>query len=124
MKDKGTFLCLKHQARAMLEGGAAGAIVNVGSVNSFLGFPSGSAYVASKHGLIGLTTSVSADRPVHRLPVLGRGQLHHGHDAHARRGLHADDLTSEAGRHAAGAAPAVHTLILRQNRTVGGAEWV
>jgi NAD(P)-dependent dehydrogenase (short-subunit alcohol dehydrogenase family) len=30
-------------------------------VNSFLGFPSGSAYVASKHGLIGLTTSVSAE---------------------------------------------------------------
>jgi NAD(P)-dependent dehydrogenase (short-subunit alcohol dehydrogenase family) len=35
--------------------------VNVGSVNSFLGFASGSAYVASKHGLIGLTTSVSAE---------------------------------------------------------------
>src|ERR1019366_6613042 len=38
-----------------------GAIVNVGSVNSFLGFPTGSAYVASKHGQIGLTTSVSAE---------------------------------------------------------------
>jgi NAD(P)-dependent dehydrogenase (short-subunit alcohol dehydrogenase family) len=37
------------------------AIVNVGSVNSFLGFPSGAAYVTSKHGLIGLTTSVSAE---------------------------------------------------------------
>jgi NAD(P)-dependent dehydrogenase (short-subunit alcohol dehydrogenase family) len=58
---KGTFLCLKYEARAMLEGGHGGAIVNVGSVNSFLGFPSGSAYVASKHGLIGLTTSVSAE---------------------------------------------------------------
>jgi NAD(P)-dependent dehydrogenase (short-subunit alcohol dehydrogenase family) len=58
---KGTFLCLKYEARAMLAGGHGGAIVNVGSVNSFLGFPSGSAYVASKHGLIGLTTSVSAE---------------------------------------------------------------
>ena len=37
------------------------AIVNVGSVNSFLGFQTGSAYVTSKHGLIGLTTSVSAE---------------------------------------------------------------
>lgn len=58
---KGTFLCLKYQARAMLDCGNGGAIVNVGSVNSFLGFPSGSAYVTSKHGLIGLTTSVSAE---------------------------------------------------------------
>lgn len=58
---KGTFLCMKHEARAMLGGGHGGAIVNVGSVNSFIGFPTGSAYVASKHGLIGLTTSVSAE---------------------------------------------------------------
>jgi NAD(P)-dependent dehydrogenase (short-subunit alcohol dehydrogenase family) len=58
---RGTFLCLKYQARAMLDGQHGGAIVNVGSVNSFLGFPTGSAYVTSKHGLIGLTTSVSAE---------------------------------------------------------------
>jgi NAD(P)-dependent dehydrogenase (short-subunit alcohol dehydrogenase family) len=58
---KGTFLCMKYEASAMLAAGQGGAIVNVGSVNSFLGFPTGSAYVASKHGLIGLTTSVSAE---------------------------------------------------------------
>lgn len=58
---KGTFLCMKHEARAMLNLGHGGAIVNIGSVNSFLGFPTGSAYVTSKHGLIGLTTSVSAE---------------------------------------------------------------
>jgi NAD(P)-dependent dehydrogenase (short-subunit alcohol dehydrogenase family) len=58
---KGTFLCMQHEARAMLGGGHGGAIVNIGSVNSFLGFQTGSAYVASKHGLIGLTTSVSAE---------------------------------------------------------------
>jgi NAD(P)-dependent dehydrogenase (short-subunit alcohol dehydrogenase family) len=58
---KGTFLSLKYEARAMLAGGHGGAIVNVGSVNSFLGFATGSAYVTSKHGLIGLTTSVSAE---------------------------------------------------------------
>jgi NAD(P)-dependent dehydrogenase (short-subunit alcohol dehydrogenase family) len=58
---KGTFLCLKYEARAMLAGGHGGVIVNVGSVNSFLGFPSGAAYVSSKHALIGLTTSVSAE---------------------------------------------------------------
>ncbi len=58
---KGTFLCMKYEARAMLDCGHGGAKVNIGSVNSFLGFPTGSAYVASKHGLIGLTTSVSAE---------------------------------------------------------------
>ena len=58
---KGAFLCLKYEARAMLAGGNGGAIVNVGSINSFLGFPTGSAYVTSKHGLIGLTTSASAE---------------------------------------------------------------
>ncbi|MDP5071533.1 MAG: SDR family oxidoreductase, partial [Congregibacter sp.] len=37
------------------------AIVNVGSVNSFLGFASGTAYATSKHGLIGMTSSASAE---------------------------------------------------------------
>ena len=58
---KGTFLCMKYQAKAMLKAGNGGSIVNIGSVNSFLGFPSGSAYVTSKHGLIGLTSSASAE---------------------------------------------------------------
>jgi NAD(P)-dependent dehydrogenase (short-subunit alcohol dehydrogenase family) len=58
---KGTFLCMKYEAKAMLRLGHGGAIVNIGSVNSFLGFPTGSAYVTSKHGLIGLTSSVSAE---------------------------------------------------------------
>ena len=58
---RGTFLCLKYESAAMLEGGHGGAIVNVGSVNSFLGFGGGAAYTASKHGQIGLTTSASAE---------------------------------------------------------------
>lgn len=58
---KGIFLSMKYEARAMIKQGKGGAIVNIGSVNSFLGFPTGSAYVTSKHGLVGLTTSVSAE---------------------------------------------------------------
>ena len=58
---KGTFLCMKYQAKAMIDCGNGGSIVNIGSVNSFLGFPTGSAYVTSKHGLIGLTSSTSAE---------------------------------------------------------------
>jgi NAD(P)-dependent dehydrogenase (short-subunit alcohol dehydrogenase family) len=58
---KGPYLCMQYEARAMLAGGRGGAIVNVGSINSFLGFPGFPAYCASKHGLIGLTSSVSAE---------------------------------------------------------------
>ena len=58
---KGIFLCMKYEARAMIQAKNGGSIVNIGSVNSFLGFPTGSAYVSSKHGLIGLTSSVSAE---------------------------------------------------------------
>lgn len=58
---KGAFLCMKHQSRAMLAAGNGGAIVNVGSINSHLGFPGGAAYATSKHGMVGLTSSVSAE---------------------------------------------------------------
>jgi NAD(P)-dependent dehydrogenase (short-subunit alcohol dehydrogenase family) len=58
---KGAFLSMKHEARAMLEAGHGGAIVNVGSVNSFLGAATASAYCTSKHGMVGLTTSASAE---------------------------------------------------------------
>jgi len=58
---KGTFLCMKYESQAMLASQRGGVIVNVGSVNSFLGFARGAAYVASKHGLVGLTTSASAE---------------------------------------------------------------
>jgi len=58
---RGCFLCMKHESRAMIASGRGGSIVNVGSVNSFLGFAGGSSYVASKHGQMGLTTSASAE---------------------------------------------------------------
>src|SRR6056297_3321598 len=58
---KGVYLSMKYEARAMLSSKKGGAIVNIGSVNSFLGFPTGSAYVSTKHALIGLTSSVSAE---------------------------------------------------------------
>jgi NAD(P)-dependent dehydrogenase (short-subunit alcohol dehydrogenase family) len=66
---KGNYLCLRYEARAMLAGGHGGAIVNVGSVNSFLGFGGGAAYVASKHGQVGLTTSASAELAPHGIRV-------------------------------------------------------
>jgi NAD(P)-dependent dehydrogenase (short-subunit alcohol dehydrogenase family) len=66
---KGNFLCLKHQARAMLAAGNGGAIINVGSVNTFLGCPGAAAYCASKAGQLALTTSASAELAEHGIRV-------------------------------------------------------
>lgn len=97
---KGTYLCMKYEARAILEGGHGGAIVNVGSINSFLGFPTGSAYVASKHGQVGLTTSVSAELAPQGIrvnlvcPGIIDTPMHH-----RMRGLIGDELYDQVLQH-------------------------
>lgn len=53
----GMFLCLREEVRAM----TAGAIVNVSSGAGLRGFAQLSDYVASKHGVIGLTRSVALE---------------------------------------------------------------
>lgn len=56
----GVFCCMKHQIPAMLSRGR-GAIVNVSSVSGLVGGQGQSAYVASKHGLIGLTRAAALE---------------------------------------------------------------
>lgn len=51
---KGVFLCMKHEIPRMIENGG-GAIVNNSSVSGLNGWKLGSAYVASKHAVHGLT---------------------------------------------------------------------
>jgi NAD(P)-dependent dehydrogenase (short-subunit alcohol dehydrogenase family) len=51
---KGVWLCMKYELPAMLDAGG-GAIVNCSSVAGLVGFPQLPAYVASKHGIVGLT---------------------------------------------------------------------
>ena len=51
---KGVFLGTKYAVPAMLEDGG-GSIVNVSSIAGVVGFPELAPYVASKHGVIGLT---------------------------------------------------------------------
>jgi NAD(P)-dependent dehydrogenase (short-subunit alcohol dehydrogenase family) len=51
----GVFLCMKHEIAQMLKQGS-GAIVNMASVAGYRGIPATHpAYVASKHGVVGLT---------------------------------------------------------------------
>ena len=57
---RGVFLCMKHEIPLMLEQGG-GAIVNTSSGAGVKGFPRGAAYVAAKHGVVGLTKSAALD---------------------------------------------------------------
>lgn len=57
---KGVWLCMKHEITFMLRQGK-GAIVNTASVAGLIGFPGLPAYVASKHGILGLTKTAALE---------------------------------------------------------------
>jgi NAD(P)-dependent dehydrogenase (short-subunit alcohol dehydrogenase family) len=57
---EGVFLGLRAEIPAMLEDGG-GAIVSTASVAGLFGFPNLSPYVASKHGVIGLTKTAAVE---------------------------------------------------------------
>ena len=66
---KGTFRCTQASAKAMIEAGNAGSIVNLASVAAFRCSPDGAHYVASKAGVIGLTRAAALDLAPHRIRV-------------------------------------------------------
>ena len=56
---KGVWLCMKHEISQMLRQG--GAIVNTASVAGLVGSRRLSAYIASKHGVVGLTKAAALE---------------------------------------------------------------
>lgn len=56
----GVFLCLKHEILAM-RGAGGGAIVNTASIAARTGLSRAAAYVAAKHGVMGLTRTAAMD---------------------------------------------------------------
>jgi NAD(P)-dependent dehydrogenase (short-subunit alcohol dehydrogenase family) len=65
----GTFLVCRAMARAMVAAARPGAIVTIGSVNSFAAERSAAPYVASKGGVWTLTRAMAVDLAVHRIRV-------------------------------------------------------
>jgi NAD(P)-dependent dehydrogenase (short-subunit alcohol dehydrogenase family) len=57
---KGVWLCMKEEIPLMLKGGG-GAIVNTASIAGLIGLQTSSAYVAAKHGVIGLTKTAALE---------------------------------------------------------------
>ncbi len=57
---KGVWLSMKHEIPSMLAAGG-GAIVNTASIAGLIGLKGATAYVAAKHGVIGLTKSAAME---------------------------------------------------------------
>jgi NAD(P)-dependent dehydrogenase (short-subunit alcohol dehydrogenase family) len=57
---KGVFLCMKHEITQMLQNGG-GAIVNNASIAGLVAEPGISAYIAAKHGVIGLSKAAAVE---------------------------------------------------------------
>jgi NAD(P)-dependent dehydrogenase (short-subunit alcohol dehydrogenase family) len=56
----GVFLCTKHEILAMAAQGS-GSILNMASAAGLIGWPGASAYVAAKHGVVGLSKSAALE---------------------------------------------------------------
>lgn len=61
MNLTGAFLCSKHVAPKIIQGGRGGRIVNTASIAGKRGGPGMAAYSSAKHGVVGLTRSLALE---------------------------------------------------------------
>jgi NAD(P)-dependent dehydrogenase (short-subunit alcohol dehydrogenase family) len=69
---RGSFLCARAAFRQMRDSGCGGSIVNIsslGGIRSTLKFAGFTAYVSSKHGVVGLTECLSVEGKSHGIRV-------------------------------------------------------
>jgi NAD(P)-dependent dehydrogenase (short-subunit alcohol dehydrogenase family) len=73
----GPFLVTRATARAMIEGGQGGRIINMASIDSFMAEEFAAGYVASKTGIVGLTRACAVELAPHRITVnaIAPGQI-------------------------------------------------
>lgn len=66
---KGVALCLKYELQYLVRQGSGGSIINISSVRGFRGKAHAAAYVASKHGVVGLTKVAAMEHGEHNIRV-------------------------------------------------------
>jgi NAD(P)-dependent dehydrogenase (short-subunit alcohol dehydrogenase family) len=95
---RGTFLCVKHAARAMIKQGTGGSIVNNVSVVARVGDSAGAAYSAAKAGVLNLTMTAAVQLAPHDIRVnsVSPGTII---TPLLHRGKNADDLCRAAIEH-------------------------
>ncbi|GAA1694776.1 SDR family oxidoreductase [Microbacterium sediminicola] len=66
---KGTALCMKYELRQLQAQGEGGSIVNISSVSGFRPQPNNVAYVAAKHGVVGMTKVAAVENGAFNIRV-------------------------------------------------------
>ncbi|WP_245720183.1 SDR family NAD(P)-dependent oxidoreductase [Nocardia uniformis] len=67
--QKSVFLCTKHEARLMRDGGRGGSIVNISSLDGRIPMPGGSAYSTGKAGVVMFSKNAALELAPHRIRV-------------------------------------------------------
>jgi NAD(P)-dependent dehydrogenase (short-subunit alcohol dehydrogenase family) len=95
----GVFYCMKFEIQAMLKRGV-GAIVNIASLGEFGTYPGVTPYLASKHGVLGMTKVAAVDyaRSGIRINAVGPGSMRTElmHEAAERYPKHLEELSNMA----------------------------
>ncbi|BAU96964.1 glucose 1-dehydrogenase [Corynebacterium suranareeae] len=66
---KGTALSMKYELRQLIAQGGGGSIINISSVSGFRPQPNNVAYVAAKHGVVGMTKVAALENGAHNIRI-------------------------------------------------------